>query len=246
MSRIASLGESRFDGRLPTCPGNDRGRLAHRRRAIVASGGRCSSSAVSVRPCRSAVIAFAISPRVCDRPERYASAPRGLGRRRRGQRGRPRALSQCFLRSHHIDSDAAIQARPATPSISAGGCSGSPFQSTNAKQASPTAPNTAPVASSAAARSPRELPLSPCRSFLCRSRLAISVAAAGKIAGKARKTPANTGPKRLASSPVATVMRPPNTKRSRYWCQAISRRAEKSTDTLTSCARAAGTNRPLR
>ena len=73
------------------------------------------------------------------------------------------------------------------------------------KAASPKLPSAAPAASSTTASMPRRAPGRPAFSLRSRTCFSIRVALAGKIAGKARKRPPITGPKRAAMSPANTV-----------------------------------------
>jgi hypothetical protein len=105
---------------------------------------------------------------------------------------------------------------------------GRTFQTTIANNAKPIVPIAAPRASRAAAFFPRVVPSFPIFSFFSFSCFATSVTLAGKIAGKARNSPPTTGPKCLATIPVAAVIAPPNKKRTAYSYQRILRIAEKS------------------
>jgi hypothetical protein len=94
------------------------------------------------------------------------------------------------------------------------------------KARSPKLPRAAPAASSAAASLPRRAPRSPTFSLRSRSCFSMSVALALKIAGNARNKPPVSGPNTFAIAPVATVAKPPSTKRMRYSCHRVSRSAE--------------------
>ena len=94
------------------------------------------------------------------------------------------------------------------------------------KARSPKLPRAAPAASRAAASLPRRAPRSPAFSLRWRSCFSMSVALAQKIAGNARNKPPVSGPNAFAIAPVATVAKPPSTKRMRYSCQRVSRSAE--------------------
>ena len=89
-------------------------------------------------------------------------------------------------------------------------------QTTMAKQARPRLPIQAPRASRAVAFRPRSLSVIPERCFFSVSCFSTRVALAGKMAGNARNRPPKTGPYRLARSPAAAVIAPPNRKRSAY------------------------------
>jgi hypothetical protein len=105
---------------------------------------------------------------------------------------------------------------------------GRSFQTTIAKNDKPNVPIAAPRASRAAASFPRVVPSFPTFCFFSSSCFATKVTLAGKIAGKARNNPPTTGPKCLATRPVAAVIAPPNKKRTAYSYQRIFRIAEKS------------------
>ena len=74
-------------------------------------------------------------------------------------------------------------------------------ETTNAKTNNPMLPIDEPAASILAALLPRASPLSPRDSFFFFSCFSISVALAGKIAGKRQEQPANTGAKLLGDNP---------------------------------------------
>lgn len=111
--------------------------------------------------------------------------------------------------------DTPIHATTASPNVNHELCPGKNRHNTAANAARPMAPNAAPSASSAAASRPRLRPSCPISRFLFTSCCSISVTPAGKIAGKARKSPPITGPQRRAISPAATVTAPPRTNRTR-------------------------------
>jgi hypothetical protein len=95
-------------------------------------------------------------------------------------------------------------------------CRGRSFQTTNAKAASPMEPRAAPATSSAADCRPRKVKVIPAFVFFWISCFSSSVAPAGKIAGKARKSPPNARPKCLARTAAMTLMAPPKIKRTVY------------------------------
>ena len=92
-------------------------------------------------------------------------------------------------------------------------------QTAMANTISPMLPSDDPTASMPAAVRPRSEPLAPIRFIFSFSRLSISVAVAGNMAGKARNRPPITGPNCFATMPANAVTAPPKTKRTRYWYQ---------------------------
>lgn len=82
-----------------------------------------------------------------------------------------------------------------------------------------------PAASSPAARRPRVVSCACPRAPLFPSCFSTRVALAGKIAGKARKSPPATGPHFIAINPVTTVTHPPMKNRSAYSEGFVLRRA---------------------
>jgi hypothetical protein len=106
---------------------------------------------------------------------------------------------------------------------------GTTSQITAPNAASPKLPRAAPAASSAAASLPRWVPRSPAFSLRWRSCFSTRVALAGKIAGKARKSPPATGPNSLAMSPASIVVTPPSNNRTAYSCHRVSRRLDSLT-----------------
>lgn len=70
-----------------------------------------------------------------------------------------------------------------------------------------------PAASTLAALLPRIAPLSPRDSFFSLSCFSMSVALAGKIAGKAKNNPPMPGPNFLAMIPAKAVINPPRRNR---------------------------------
>lgn len=125
---------------------------------------------------------------------------------------------RCNLRTRHIDIASESQTARATARTDAALWCGSSFQTTSPNAASAIVPIAAPRASRAAAKRPRIVCGIPARRFFSRSCFSISVAPQGKIAGKAKNSPPTTGPKYLATSPVTTVIAPPNKNRVRYSC----------------------------
>jgi hypothetical protein len=105
---------------------------------------------------------------------------------------------------------------------------GSNFQATIAKPMSPRLPMPAPRASRAAAFLPRDVAAMPAARFFSVSCFSTSVELAGKIAGKARNKPPNTGPYRFARIPAMTVIVPPKRNRTAYSYHLVSFRAEMS------------------
>jgi hypothetical protein len=110
-------------------------------------------------------------------------------------------------------------------------CRGKKCQTNRAKTNSPMLPIAEPAASTLAASLPRSVPSKPRSSFFCFSCFSISVALAGKIAGKANNNPPTTGPNSLAMIPAIAVIRPPNTNRTAYSCHFVFRSALESTFT---------------
>jgi hypothetical protein len=101
-------------------------------------------------------------------------------------------------------------------------------RTTVANPARPMQPSAAPAASSAAASRPRTMPHTPARFFFCFSRFSISVALAGKIAGKARKSPPILAHKRWAIEPAVAVISPSNKNRVAYSCHLVVRSPARS------------------
>ena len=81
-------------------------------------------------------------------------------------------------------------------------------QITRPKAASPKLPSAAPAASSAAASLPRRAPGKPAFSLRSRTCFSISVALAGKIAGKSQKQAANDWPEARCNEPGDYSHRP--------------------------------------
>jgi hypothetical protein len=127
-------------------------------------------------------------------------------------------VQTCSLRKRHIKIATASHTASAVTRIAAALWNGSSFQTSRPKVARARAPIAAPRASSAAASRPRIVRGIPAQRFRSRSCFSIRVALEEKMAGKARNNPPTTGPKCVAISPVATVMRPPSRKRVKYSC----------------------------
>jgi hypothetical protein len=113
---------------------------------------------------------------------------------------------------------------------------GNTSQATRAKAARPPPPRAAPAASCATASRARPRGSTPLRRAASLSCFSSKVALAGKITGKARKSPATTGPKCRAIRPVATLTSPPSTKRTRSSWPCVFLAAARSTDTLLTTA----------
>lgn len=99
---------------------------------------------------------------------------------------------------------------------------------TRAKMKRPILPMEAPAASIAAAFFPRAAPCKPARPFFCFSCFSIRVAPAGKIAGKAKKSPPTPGPNSFAIMPAPAVINPPKRNRTPNSYQRVFFRAEAS------------------
>src|SRR5579859_329227 len=121
-----------------------------------------------------------------------------------------------------------IHASVAAPSTAQLEWSGSHFQTSKAKASRPTVPMAVPAASTPAASLPRLAPCNPLRCFFRFSFFSSKVAAAGKIAGKARNNPPTCGPSFLAMIPVIAVIRPPKRNRIAYSQDFVRRTAARS------------------
>jgi hypothetical protein len=100
---------------------------------------------------------------------------------------------------------------------------------TSANANSPTLPMAEPAASTLAASLPRSVPCNPSFSFFCTSCFSISVAPAGKMAGKAKKSPPRVEPNFFAMMPAAAVINPPRRNRTAYSCHFVCLKLEGST-----------------
>ena len=119
---------------------------------------------------------------------------------------------QCLRRTHKPMATM-NQAHVAVPNTIQGSYCGAHSQTRNPNTIIPTLPSAAPAASAAAACRPRRPPCFPRVDVLSFSCFSTSLRLAGKMAGKAKKSPPTAGPNFTAMAPAEAVMRPPKIKR---------------------------------
>ena len=140
-------------------------------------------------------------------------------------------LRQCTnkLRRRQIVTDTTNQASVALNKIREDERPGKSCHTIVANTIMPMLPMAAPTASTPATFLPRIVPCNPARCFFSFCSFSSKVAVAGKIAGKARKSPPISGPYCSAITRARTQIIPPKKNRTANWYHFASRRAAKLT-----------------